>query len=85
MADVRLPGPEGPDEENTGPGGTPQALRGRMAVLGRFLFDTWPTHGHDWDVTYSMVTLLELGNALLNGDDERAAQLLAELDRQADR
>ena len=85
MPDVTLPDPSGPGEDNAGPGVTPRVLRGCMAVLGRFLFEAWPSHGSDWDVTYSMVTLLELGNALLSGDDERAVRLLAEIEKAAER
>ena len=58
-------------------------LPGRMAVLGRALVETWSDH--DWDVTYSTVALVELLNALLAGRRDVAAELLAEIEKVAER
>jgi len=60
-------------------------LPGRMAVLGRVLVEAWPDHGHDWDVTYATVALVELLNALLAGRRDVAAELLAEIEKVAER
>lgn len=86
MPDLTLPaGPEWPDEENTGPDATPHVLRCLASTLGQLLVEHWPAAQQDRDVRWMLVVLAELANALLSGDNERAAQLLAELDRQADR
>lgn len=84
MADVTLPGPEGP-EEDTGQGGTPQVIRGLASTLGQLLVEHWPAAQQDSETRWALVLLAELANALLSGDNERAVQLLAELDRQAER
>jgi len=85
MPDVTLPDPEGSGEDGALPLMRSEGLRGLMAVLGRFLFDAWPVHGSDWDVTYSTVTLIELLNALLADRRADAAELLAELEKAAER
>lgn len=85
MPDVTLPGPEGSGEDNAGPGATPRVLRDLASALGKLLVESWPAASQDSEVRWSAVALAELVNALLNGDDERAAWLLDELDRQVER
>lgn len=85
MPDVTLPDPSGSGEDGALPLMRPEVLRGLASTLGTLLVEHWPAAQQDSEVRWMLVALAELANALLNGDDERAAWLLAELDRQAER
>lgn len=85
MPDVTLPDPSGSGEEGALPLVRPEVLRGLASALGKLLVESWPAASQNSDVRWALVALAELANALLSGDDERAAWLLDELDRQAER